>query len=144
MPLVWLVVASLLLTPPPPVRLHLCLSSRHSCASCPAGCYVTFCHATTASHCLRFHLSLCHCLSSAPLPPLFRLVVASPLVTPPSPVRLPSASHRTTASHRAPLAPYVWLVVALPLVTPLPPVSLRLCLSGHCRVLAVLLLGGGE
>jgi hypothetical protein len=111
-PLVRLVVASPLITPPPPPV---------ACASAS--------HCAAASH-------------SAPLAPLFRLVVASPLVMPPSPVCLPSASHCTTASHRAPLTPLVWLVVALPIVTPPPPVSLRLCLSGYCRVLALLLLGG--
>jgi hypothetical protein len=57
-PLVWLVVASPLATPPPP----------------PVACASAF-HCAAASH-------------HAPLAPLFRLVVASPLVTPPPPVRL--------------------------------------------------------
>ncbi len=65
-PLVWLVVTSLLVTPPPPVRLRLCLSLRPSHASCLSGCHVTSCHATTASRCLRLCLSLCRCLSSRP------------------------------------------------------------------------------
>ncbi len=210
MPLVWLVVTSLLVTPPCPVRLRLRLSLGPSRASCPAGCHITSCHTTTASRCLHLCLSLCcrlsmhpsyasclagccvtschaatshqpapppllapllrflsgwllccllshrrlpstctsasHCAAAshhAPLAPLFRLFVASPLVTPPSPVCLPSASHCITASHHAPLAPLVWLVVALPLVTPPPPISLRLCLSGHCRVLGCCYEGGG-
>jgi hypothetical protein len=96
-PLVRLVVASLLILPPPPVRLHLRLSSRQSCASCLAGCCVTSRHATTAFCCLRLRP---HCAATshcAPLAPLFRLVVVSPLITPLHPVHLPSASHCTAA-----------------------------------------------
>jgi hypothetical protein len=121
------------------------------------------------------HLSSCHRLPSAcasashctatshhaPLTPLVRLVVASPLVTLPPPVclRLRLSLHRrlsrrllsgwllhhlssrrrllsacASASHCTPLAPLVWLVVASPLVMPpLPPVRLCLCLSlYHC------------
>ncbi len=63
-PFVQLVVSSLLITPPPPDRLHLHLSLRPSFASCPTGCRVTSCHTTTASRCLRLRLSLCCCLSS--------------------------------------------------------------------------------
>jgi hypothetical protein len=206
-PLVWLVVTSLLVTTPPPDRLRLRLSSCPSQASCLAGCCIASHHTAVScppvplplitpppltvpllcllSGWLSHHfLSCCHfpstCTSTyhcAPLAPLVRLIVASPLVTPPlppvacasashcaaashraplaplfrlvvasplvmlPPVRLPSTSHHTTASHCAPLAPLVWLVVTLPLVMPPPPISLRLCLSGHCRVLAVLLLG---
>ncbi len=66
MPLVWLVVASLLATPPPPIHLRLRLSLCPSRACCPAGCCLTARHATTASHCLHLHLSLCRCLSSRP------------------------------------------------------------------------------
>ncbi len=69
-PLVQLVVASLLITPPPPVCLRLCLSSRPSCASCLAGCCVTSWHATTAFHCAAAS-------HRAPLAPLVRLVVAT-------------------------------------------------------------------
>ncbi len=65
-PLVWLVVASLLVMLPPPVSLRLRLSSCLSRASRPAGCRVTSRHATTASRCLRLRLSLCCCLSLCP------------------------------------------------------------------------------
>jgi hypothetical protein len=80
-PLVRLVVALPLVTPPPPVHLRLCLSSHHrllprpSYASCPAGCHVTSCHAAASRQ-----------PASPPLiAPLVRLVVASPLVMPLSP-----------------------------------------------------------
>ncbi len=63
-PFVWLVVESLLVMLPSPVCLCLHLSSCPSRASCPAGCRVTSCHATTASCCLCLRLSLCRRLSS--------------------------------------------------------------------------------
>ncbi len=76
-PLVRLVVALPLITPPSPVRLHLCLSlhrhllSRPSYASFPAGCCVTSRHAAASPVSLRLRLSscllsgwlLCHLLS---------------------------------------------------------------------------------
>jgi hypothetical protein len=65
-PLVWLVVTSLLITLPPPVRLRLRLSLHPSRASCPAGCCITSGYATTASSCLRLCLSLCYRLSLRP------------------------------------------------------------------------------
>ncbi len=57
---------SLLVTLPPLVCLCLRLSTRPSCTSCPAGCCITSCHATTAYRCLSFRLSLCRCLSPRP------------------------------------------------------------------------------
>jgi hypothetical protein len=92
-PLVRLIVASTLITPPPSNHLrlrlssHRCLSSRPSCASFPAGCRVTSHH--TAASCppaLRLSLhSTSHCASLAPL---VWLVVALPLVTPLPPISL--------------------------------------------------------
>ncbi len=65
-PLVWLVVTSLLVTPPLPICLCLHLSSHPSHPSCPAGCRVTSYHTTTTSRCLHLCLTLCHCLSLRP------------------------------------------------------------------------------
>jgi hypothetical protein len=92
---------------------------------------------------LLHHFLSCHHLSSAyafashpaPLVPLVRLHVASPLVTPTPPtIACTSASHWAATSHRAPLAPLFWLVAASPVVPPPPPVCLCLCLSSHCRL----------
>jgi hypothetical protein len=133
-PLVRLVVASLLITLPPPIHLRLHLSS------CPSRALVRL---VVASPLVMPPLPLVACASAShcaiashcdPLVPLFCLVVTSPLVMPPPLVHLPSASHRTAASHCSLLVPLVWLVVASPLVTPPSPVSLRLCLSAHCRL----------
>ncbi len=110
--------------------LLCCLSSpRHLLPACASAS-----HCTTASHC-------------TPLAPLVRLVVASPLVTPPSPVclslRLSLHSHLflcpsyascpdgccLTSCHAAAfdqlvhpplIALLVWLIVVSPLVTPPP------------------------
>jgi hypothetical protein len=132
-PLVWLVVASPLFTPPPPVSLRLRLSSRPSCASCPAGCRITSHHTTATTR----------------LPVPLTLIVLPHLISPlsrsswllrhlSSRRRLPSACvsacHCTAASHRAPLSPLIRLVAVSPLVTPLPPIHLRLCLSAHHRL----------
>jgi hypothetical protein len=119
-PLVWPVVASPLVMPPPPVDLRFCLSLH-----CPAGFCVTSHHATP---------------SGLPAPP--PLIVLLPLIAPllcllscwllrhllPC-CHLPSAW--ASASHRTPLAPLTRLVVASPLATPPPHVCLRLHLSAH-------------
>jgi hypothetical protein len=78
----------------------------------------------SASHCT----AACHC---APLAPLVRLVVASPLITPPSLVRLRLC---LSSHHHLLLGPsyaFVWMVVMSPLVTLPPPISLCLRLSSH-------------
>ncbi len=92
-PLIPLIVASTLVTLPPSdhLRLHLSLhhrlSSRPSCASFPAGCGITSCHAA-ASYLPVLHLSSHSASHRAPLAPLVWRFVASPLVTPPPPVSL--------------------------------------------------------
>ncbi len=145
----------LLIALPPPVRLRLRLSLHPSRASYPDGCRIASCHtaaphppapppliappplAAPLLHLLsgwlsrhfssRRHLpstsaSTYHC---APIMPLVRLVVASPLVMPPlPPVACASASHCAAASHCTPLAPLFWLVVASPLSTPPSPICL--------------------
>jgi hypothetical protein len=118
-PLVRLVVVWPLVTPPSPVRLRLRLPSHHhllsrpSYSSCPAGCHVTSCHAAAS----------CQTMSPPLIAPLVRLVVASPIVTPPHP------------PHCTPLAPLIRLIVVSPLITPPPPVHLRLRLSAHLRLI---------
>jgi hypothetical protein len=86
-PLVWLVVMLSLITPPSSIcrRLHLSLHCRLSLcpsgASCPAGCHVTSCRTATS----RPPAPLPLIAPLSPLMPLVRLVVPSPLVTPPRP-----------------------------------------------------------
>jgi hypothetical protein len=154
----WLVDVLPLVTPPPLVRLRLCLSmhcrlSLHpSRPSCPAGCCVASRHTA---------------VSRLPAPP--PLIAPPPIIAPllcllsdwlsrhlSSRCRLPSAcvsashhasclagccvtscrtaasaSHCPAAAHCTPLAPLLWLVIASPLVTPPPPVRLHLRLSAH-------------
>jgi hypothetical protein len=128
---VWLVVVSLLVTPPPLVRLRLYLSShrrlspRPSRASFLAGCCVTSRHAAA---------------SRPPAPP--PLISPPPLITPLSCLlsgwllrclisrrRLPpacaSASQRTAASHRAPLAIVCTMQTGEGLQSHSPPQSRR-------------------
>jgi hypothetical protein len=124
-PLVWLVVASLLVTLPPPVHLCLGLSLRPFRASCLAGCCITSCH--TAD-------------SRPPAPP--PLIALPPLTTPllcllsgwllhhfSSRLHLPSIC--TSAYHRAPLVPLVRLVIASALVMP-PPPPIASASTSHC------------
>jgi hypothetical protein len=89
------------------------------------------CHFSSRRHLLSACAFASHC---APLVPLFRLLDASPLVTPaPRTVACASASHWDAAFHPAPLTPLFWLVVVSPLVAQPPPVRLRLRLSSHHR-----------
>ncbi len=52
--------------------------------------------------------SASHCTAAFHPAPLVRLVVVSPLVTLPSPVRLHTTSHCTATSHHTLLTPLVW------------------------------------
>ncbi len=81
------------------------------------------CHFSSRRHLSSACAFASHC---APLTPLVRRLVVSPLVTPTPPtVACASASHWATASHHAPLAPlFSWLIVASLLVTPPSPVYL--------------------
>jgi hypothetical protein len=131
-PLDWLVVASPLITLPPPIHLCLYLMLRPSCASFLAGCHITSCHAAVAAR-------------PPVLPPL---IAPPPLIMPLSPLlsgwllrhllscrhllsTCSSASHHTAAFHRTPVAPLFWLAVTSPLVMLPPPVCLQLRLSLH-------------
>jgi hypothetical protein len=80
-------------------RRHLpsaCVSTS-LCASCPAGCCITSCHAAaSASYCT----AASHC---TPLAPLIRLVVVVSLVMLPPPIRLRLRLSAHAASYHAPL-----------------------------------------
>jgi hypothetical protein len=130
LPLIRLVLASPLIMPPSPVRLHLCLSShcrlslQSSCTSCPAGCHIAS-HHSAASHPPGPPPLIALLTLTAPLSRLLSGWLSRHLL---SRCGLPSPC--ASASHGASLMPLVHLVVTSPLVMPLPPpIHLRLCLS---------------